>query len=217
MRLTSASPGALGVCGPGRRERKKQQTRDALIAAAFDLFERKGFDATTIEEIADTVDVSARTFFRYFASKEDVALGALNEQYTAIFEALDARPADEPVITAVRHAATGVIREWEAGTHTLDPTRYACLVRALGVSSALSAGSLEQCRTRLGELAGRVAKRMGVDATADPRPTLVASVAMCAVQTAIGEWRDSEPDTRPSALVDRAFALLETGINYPAG
>lgn len=57
-----------------RRERKKIQLRDALITASYELFAEKGFDETRIEDITEKVDVSTRTFFRYFASKEGVVL-----------------------------------------------------------------------------------------------------------------------------------------------
>src|SRR5690242_18367032 len=87
----------------GRRERKKQRTREALVDSAFRLFAEKGFEATTVEEIADAVDVSSRTFFRYFASKEDVLLTFQDEQFCAMKAAFAARPADEPMISAVRH------------------------------------------------------------------------------------------------------------------
>ena len=57
-----------------RRERKKRQTRDALVHAALKLFDAKGYEHTAVREITDAVDVSERTFFRYFANKEDLAV-----------------------------------------------------------------------------------------------------------------------------------------------
>ena len=62
----------VSVAEPPRRERKKRQTRDALVHAALKLFDAKGYEHTAVREITDAVDVSERTFFRYFASKDDV-------------------------------------------------------------------------------------------------------------------------------------------------
>src|SRR5215470_3848524 len=95
----------------GLRERKKLRTRTALIDSAFALFQRKGFEATTIDEIAEAVDISPRTFFRYFASKEEVALSLIEEQFEAILRRLAGRPPEEPVLTAMRRAAVEVIRD----------------------------------------------------------------------------------------------------------
>src|SRR4051812_29608489 len=99
----------------GRREGKKAATRESPIEAAFALFIGKGFEATTVEEIADAVDVSSRTFFRYFASKEDVVLTFQEEQQAMFLERLRARPATEPVVTALKHAAVEVANACEKG------------------------------------------------------------------------------------------------------
>jgi AcrR family transcriptional regulator len=200
----------------GLRERKKQRTRDALVDAAFDLFERKGFEATTIDEIADAVELSPRTFFRYFESKEDVALTLMDQQFFAVYAAFTARPAHEPVLTALRHAVVDMMRACEDGTGGFDAERFGCAQRLMKDSPAVHARSLELCTARLDELAEHVAARMGVDPTVDPRPTLVAAVATTAVQTAIVAWRETEPEAPAFVLADRALALLEQGINYPS-
>ncbi|HEX2356487.1 MAG TPA: TetR family transcriptional regulator [Micromonosporaceae bacterium] len=200
----------------GLRERKKRRTRDALVDAAFDLFRRKGFDATTIDEIADLVEVSPRTFFRYFESKEDVALTLLDQQFSAVYARFAERPSHEPVLTALRHAVVEMMTACEGGTGGFDAERFSCAQQVIKDSPAVHARNLEMCTSRLDELARYVAERMGVDPAADPRPTLVAAVVTTAVQTAIVAWRAAEPETPASLLADRALALLEQGINYPS-
>ena len=87
---------------PGLRERKKQQTRDAIIGAALDLFERQGYDATTVEEIAEAADISPRTFFRYFDSKVDVVMDKDERDSDDFAGRLAIRPPHEGPIEAMR-------------------------------------------------------------------------------------------------------------------
>jgi AcrR family transcriptional regulator len=202
------------VDGTGLRERKKQRTRESLIDAAYELFSTKGFEATTVDEIADAVEVSSRTFFRYFGSKEDVATSIQLQQFQDVYQALEARPAHEPVVTALRHAVVDVLRVYEEGG--TDAFQFACVMDLVQHSPAVLARSLEICTMQLDEIARRVAARMGVDPVTDPRPKLVASVVSAALQVAVRAWREDEPDEKVSDLADRAFALLEAGINYPA-
>jgi AcrR family transcriptional regulator len=204
------------MASAGLRERKKQRTREALVEAAFDLFRRKGFQVTTIDEIAAAVELSPRTFFRYFESKEDVALALMVQQFDAFYAAFAARPAHEPVLTALRHATVETIRSCEDGSAGFDVAQFMCAQQVLEESPAVHARSLELCTARLNEIAQQVAARMGVDPAIDPRPTLVAAVVTTAVQTAVVAWRETEPETPASVLADRALSLLEKGINYPS-
>src|SRR4051794_34034856 len=89
------------------RERKKQQTREGLAAAAVELFIDRGYDATTIEDIAAAVDVSPRTFFRYYPTKEDVIVDLLRAGVVDLVERAAARPTSEPLATSLREAARG--------------------------------------------------------------------------------------------------------------
>src|SRR5246500_3585126 len=99
--LQEATPSPAS--GP-RRERKKRQTREALIHTALELFDAKGYENTAVREITDAVDVSERTFFRYFASKEDLALSFVRDARGVMLEALSARPRDESPFTALTSA-----------------------------------------------------------------------------------------------------------------
>jgi AcrR family transcriptional regulator len=202
----------------GRRERKKQRTREAIIDAAFTLFADKGFEATTVEEIADLVDVSSRTFFRYFSSKEDVVLTFQEEQFAAVLAALAARPPDEPVVTAMRSAGVAVMRAYEDGDYGFDPEKFFCVHEMMERSPTLLGRSLEHGQKKQAEITRLIAERMGVDPAADLRPTVAAGAVSCAFRAAYDVWlrgKDQQPK-RLSDLLDEIFALIEQGLNYPS-
>src|SRR4051794_7197816 len=88
--------------GEGLRERKKRATRDAIFAAARRLFMEKGFDAVTVAEIAAAADVSEKTVFNHFPTKEDLALAGGEERLAALVSAIQGRDAGTPVIALFR-------------------------------------------------------------------------------------------------------------------
>ncbi|MEU8197352.1 TetR family transcriptional regulator [Microbispora amethystogenes] len=158
----------------GLRERKKQRTRDALFDAALDLFLTRGYEATTVEQIAAEVDVSSRTFFRYFASKEDVALSLTAEEQDMFLAELVTRPESEPPFTALSQsmrAMLGILRELdEAGTSRILKAR-----RLIHSTPSLLAGGMRLVRENERRLVAEVARRMGVPPD-DLQPQFVVSL-----------------------------------------
>src|SRR6266568_5097397 len=95
----------------GIRERKKQRTRQALRQAALELFQERGFEATTIADITAAADVAPRTFFSYFQTKEDVVLDEGLQRFDQLQQTLRQRPHGEPLLAAFRRAALEVAAE----------------------------------------------------------------------------------------------------------
>jgi AcrR family transcriptional regulator len=86
----------------GLRERKKQRTRETIARVAVELFDERGYHATTIADIADAADVSTRTVFAYFASKEDILFADFPEVKAAVADALEKRPGGKDTLGTVR-------------------------------------------------------------------------------------------------------------------
>ncbi|GAA1902484.1 TetR family transcriptional regulator [Streptomyces durmitorensis] len=98
---TSASSHGPQLGQLGLRERKKLKTRIAIREATYRLINEQGYDATTVEQIAEAAEVSPSTVFRYFPTKEDIVL---TDEYDPLLEEeLRARPADEPIVESLRH------------------------------------------------------------------------------------------------------------------
>src|SRR5687767_6894438 len=94
---------------PGLRERKKRQTRDAIVRAALQLFRERGYDATTVADIAAAADIAPRTFFAYFETKEAVVFYDFDEILARFAERLDGRAASETTFDALRAWAADLV------------------------------------------------------------------------------------------------------------
>ena len=160
-----------------RRTRKKRQTRDALIDAALDLFEAKGYEHTAVHEITDAVDVAERTFFRYFASKEDVALFFVRQEMDKFVEALAARPVGEEPLTAVRNAFRLGLRQLEDSGYTRNgEPRYLSVIKLIDSTPALLAANLRYVYDNSEKAVDVLAKRENVDPATDRRPWLLIAI-----------------------------------------
>ncbi|MBB2988705.1 AcrR family transcriptional regulator [Mycolicibacterium iranicum] len=95
-----------GADQPSLRERKKTRTRETVRREAFRLFQLNGYAQTTIDQIAEAADVSPRTFFRYFPTKESVLFS--DDLFSPIIDEFLAAPADLSPVAAYRHAAAQV-------------------------------------------------------------------------------------------------------------
>ncbi|MET8332664.1 TetR family transcriptional regulator [Streptosporangium canum] len=146
----------------GLRERKKQKTRLALVDAALDLFATQGYEATTVDQIAAAVEVSPRTFFRYFATKEDVALSLPLDGLETLLAELAARPAQEPPFTALGHALRAMVTMLEEGD-LADRTRFLKAHEVIDDTPALFAGSVRRMMDNERRLVAEIARREGAE------------------------------------------------------
>jgi AcrR family transcriptional regulator len=185
---------------PGLRERKRQQTRERLTRAAMALFQERGFEATTLDDIAAAADVSRRSFFHYFASKEDVVLAWQDEITAALVAAVAARPSDESMLAAAENAIAAMARQ-------LDPSEaiaMACLKRDNPALQARDQAKYERLER---ELADALLKR------ASHRPDrmkarLIAMIATGAMRVGADLWATDGAREKPEALVKRTFAAI---------
>lgn len=203
--LAAGRPGAGGPRTGSLTERRIARTRRQLAEAAALLFLERGYDAVTVEEIAASVEVSARTFFRYFSSKEDVLDEILVNEVEAMTSTLRQRPADEPVLSSLRAAA----RSWVYAVHR-DPrtlTLFALVLR----TPVLTTRWLVRRRNCQEALADILAERLGP--AAGPRTPLLAAGALIGVVATIFDfWVEDLDQTEVLARMDEALDLLVAGF-----
>ncbi|MCX2971253.1 TetR family transcriptional regulator [Streptomyces sp. TRM70308] len=173
----------------GLRESKKQRTRDALVRAAHELFVSQGYEHTTVDEIATAVDVSQRTFFRYFAGKEDVAFAVQNMIQERFVAAFRDRPRREAPITALRGA---LAETWdstgEAIAEVVPLDLHLRLAHVIETTPTLVAVELRRSTEMEERLALIVADREGLDPDADPRPRVLVAAFAAVMRVAMHRW-----------------------------
>lgn len=194
----------------GRRDRKKTATREALRAAALALVAERGFEHVTVEDIADVVDVSPRTFFNHFSSKEEAIVGMNPERLEQLRRALSGRPADEPALETLRAVLRIVVGKL---AESAEEWKLRALV--LRNDPELLARQLVTYATFERMLAEAVAERSGTVVGQDVYPTLAAASAVAALRAGVSAWL-ARGRTQPlTELFDDAFDLLAGGLHAP--
>lgn len=185
---------------PGLRARKKSQTRERLTQAALTLFLEKGFEATTLDEIAAAADISRRSFFHYFASKEEVVFAWKEAFGEKVVAALKERPHDEPAMLAAERALIASIGGY-------DPQEAVALARLVKATPALRAYDQVKYEKLERMLAAALAERGGPGG--DPLPARLAAMAAIGVLRLTSDiWLDQGGVEPPEDYAGRAFAQL---------
>ncbi len=204
-RRTTATPPRAAAPRPlPLAERKRQVVRQEISHAAWLLFAERGYEDSTVSEIARAAGVSRRSFFRYFSSKEDVVVGTTDALAEDVLAAFASRPPAEPPLVAIERALRPAIE-----TRLADVAESRAIVSLLRESRTLRRAMLER-HARLEErLAVLIAVRTGANPRRDPTPALLAFLARALLDTAFNVWYDQRPRS-VAAMLDDLFRRLRT-------
>ncbi|MGW2329035.1 TetR/AcrR family transcriptional regulator [Streptomyces sp. NPDC001700] len=205
---------------PSLRERKKRRTRQALIDTALELFTERGFGGVTLDELCEEVEVSKRTFFRNFSSKEDVAMAPEQDLWRAFLEELEsAEPGALPplVVELGRDALLAALdRIADEGW-----ARRVLLSRRLAEQTpSMAAHGLQFCEATTREALDVLHRRFGLGEPGDPRPRLAVDMLIAAHRCAMAAWVARADPPAPRALAARlheAVAALPASLTLRAG
>ncbi|MFJ8598391.1 TetR/AcrR family transcriptional regulator [Streptomyces shenzhenensis] len=226
-RPDQAFSGLTGAVSGSLTERRKAETRMEIARAAARLFAGRGLRATRAEDIAQAAGVAPRTFYRYFATKEEAVapLYAAGAQRWA--EAVRAAPADLPLPAALEHATRHVLTPG-TGVSTASWEWIRTLVRLAHTSPALRRVWAEVCQAAERTLAETLEARLGPPAAdtgpdasgtpSSPELCFGAAVASAAVRVAVESWAAGSAaatgEEGPAALALRNLRALH-GFSWP--
>ncbi len=194
------------VVRPGLRERKKQQTREKIEQVALHLFAERGYDETTLAEIAEAADVSPRTIFAYFQSKEDILFCDEPSLYERLEQTLEQRPPGATTVDALREFVSSFDESDEQAK---------LRKRIIGANAGLRLSE----RARSAPIEQLITKSIARDLDAGPddvRPLLIAAsvtAAFSAVRDRLQEG-SAEPISQEQAraILDEVLEFLRGGL-----
>ena len=190
----------------GLRERKKRERRRRIEDVAIDLFVRQGFDATTIEQIAAAADIAPRTFFSYFATKDDLVLADYTDRLDRIIAELERRPDHEPAWDALSASFAAV-----ASDYTTEVDRLSSRFTIMATAPSVYARSLQLQAGWEQTLSEHLTARLAAQAD-DPTPRLLAAAALAVMRASLQHWLTGDRSVPLPALVERAFDRLGDGL-----
>jgi AcrR family transcriptional regulator len=190
---------------PGLRERKKQRTRERIVEAALELFDERGFDGTTIADIAEAAEIAPRTFFSYFPSKDDVVFHDFEASHAMVASWLRDREPGANAIDALRAGLEGIRGQMDAGSVREKRLRK----RLVRENESLAAHS-RYLMGKFGDLLAEAAAQDLGDAPDDLRPRLVGAAATAAIGV-IDDLPDDDVKHSVETL-DSLLAFLRGGL-----
>lgn len=180
--------------------------RAEVAVVAFDLFARRGFDHTTVDDIARAAGMSRTSFFRYFPTKEDVVLGHLDELGGLIADTVGARPSGEDPWLSLQ---AGFLAAYEGSGAPSSPLRALSLGRMLAETPSLKARQVEKQARWQELLIPEVSTRLGLaDDPSDPRPRALVAAALGCLDAAFQAWATTDGGVGMPAFIDRAMDVV---------
>jgi AcrR family transcriptional regulator len=218
MMIAASTTADAGPPPASLRERKKLATRRELRREALRLIAERGYSNVTVEEIAEAANVSPRTFFNYFPTKEAALFGADPEPAAAAREAILSELPGEPVLTVLRaimtRQARTVVEEFaELGG---EPLEWLARMRAARVDPHLHAAHGAQMAAIERSLAEAIAQRIGTTLEQDPYPGLLAAITTGVFRSSMSFWASTGGTVPLEHIVDRAFQSLAAGLPEPS-
>jgi AcrR family transcriptional regulator len=199
------------VARPGLRERKKQQTREALSWAAVRLAVERGLGNVLVDDVAAEAGVSPRTYNNYFSSKAEAIAWRHLDRARRTADLLRERPPGEPLWEAITHAVLAY-----AGDERASPEpAWTAGVRLMLSEPALQGEYLKAAMAANRECAVAIAERTGTDAARDMYPQLVAAAIGAAIQVANDQWIRADPPVPLAPLLRDALSQVAAGLPAP--
>lgn len=193
---------------PSRRERKKLETRQALEAAALRLFAERGYEQTTVEDIAEAADVAVRTFFRYFSSKQHVLFGdVVTDRIGRLRDELAVRPDDEPPVRSV--AAVMELLDFTGADEAAQVLARLDLMRRQPSLVTRYLEILDELRAVVVDF---VAQRTGLDPRVDLYPLLVGAACTMSWDASLKLWAEPGNQRSLGDLRVAAYERLTAGL-----
>jgi AcrR family transcriptional regulator len=186
-------------------DQKRDAVRSGLGRIALELFADRGFDAVTVEDIARNAGISPRTFFRYFASKDDIVLDYQSRLQDRLASAFEARPAAEGAVEALENALIATSRVTPA-----ERQRWLQVGRIMTSSAALREAAFGRPLSDSDALVAGVAGRLGARPD-DPRARAVVAAMLAVATTEWNAWVD-DGHGEPSERIAQALRLLDEGL-----
>ena len=192
---------------PGLRERKKQRTRETIARVAQELFAERGYHATTLPDIAEAADVSTRTIFAYFSSKEDILFAEFSVMKEALAQALADRPEGKDALETVR--------DFILSSHETEKSELDMRIHCMVVGDETLRNHLRARLAQLEELiAAAIADDLGGPEN-DLRPQVVAASLIAAFDVMSERGGDAKPHSADevAALIDPVMTFLRGGLD----